>query len=81
MCLLIQLCEGTKLTTFELCKFERQRSTFQQIMSNVENSELDDLRLLEGLSLQDIEELSNAIDPEVSQIEYSSTVLNILATL
>lgn len=29
-------------------------------------SDLDDLHLLEGLSLQEIEELSEAIDPEVS---------------
>ena len=28
-------------------------------------SDLDDLHLLEGLSLQEIEELSEAIDPEV----------------
>ena len=30
--------------------------------------DLDDLHLLEGLSLQEIEELSEAIDPEVRNI-------------
>ena len=33
-----------------------------------EFSDLDDLHLLEGLSLQEIEELSEAIDPEVRYI-------------
>ena len=38
-------------------------------MSKVEDfSDLDDLNLLEGLSLQEIEELSEAIDPEVKCI-------------
>ena len=38
----------------------------QQVMSKLEDfGDLDDLHLLDGLSLQEIEELSEAIDPEV----------------